>query len=123
MCDVCGAAFLYAVDLRRHTRIHTGRRDYKCEECSAAFFRLDHLKRHKKSHEVCPDPPPPRLKFSAGPTLGLQVRLNRWRCPFPNMQQYICLGQIFICELTFAVSSASYLAIFLGSLNFGRLGT
>ncbi|XP_060686757.1 zinc finger protein PLAG1-like isoform X1 [Hemiscyllium ocellatum] len=50
-CDRCERRFYTRKDVRRHTVVHTGRKDFLCQFCSQRFGRKDHLTRHtKKSH-------------------------------------------------------------------------
>ncbi|KAJ3362252.1 hypothetical protein GGF32_006284 [Allomyces javanicus] len=42
----CQARFSRNHDLRRHERIHTGEKTWKCDECGRAFGRRDALSRH-----------------------------------------------------------------------------
>ncbi|XP_048391578.1 zinc finger protein PLAG1-like isoform X2 [Stegostoma tigrinum] len=50
-CDRCERRFYTRKDVKRHTVVHTGRKDFVCQFCSQRFGRKDHLTRHtKKSH-------------------------------------------------------------------------
>ncbi|KAL1115156.1 hypothetical protein AAG570_007187, partial [Ranatra chinensis] len=50
-CDHCERRFFTGKDVRRHSVVHTGRRDFLCQFCPQRFGRKDHLVRHmKKSH-------------------------------------------------------------------------
>ncbi|XP_067901681.1 zinc finger protein PLAG1-like [Heterodontus francisci] len=50
-CDRCERRFYTRKDVRRHTVVHTGRKDFLCQFCAQRFGRKDHLTRHtKKSH-------------------------------------------------------------------------
>ncbi|XP_049818322.1 gastrula zinc finger protein XlCGF57.1-like [Aethina tumida] len=45
-CEVCNKVFLGSNDLRKHIRVHTGERPYKCTECQQAFRQAGCLKNH-----------------------------------------------------------------------------
>ncbi|CAG9829064.1 unnamed protein product [Diabrotica balteata] len=50
-CDQCDSKFFTRKDVRRHSVVHTGKRDFLCQYCPQRFGRKDHLVRHiKKSH-------------------------------------------------------------------------
>ncbi|KAF6197586.1 hypothetical protein GE061_008551 [Apolygus lucorum] len=45
-CPNCDRKFFTQKDVRRHSVVHTGRRDYLCQYCPQRFGRRDHLVRH-----------------------------------------------------------------------------
>lgn len=50
-CDQCSKKFPTKKDLRRHSVVHTGNREFACQHCTARFGRKDHMTRHaKKTH-------------------------------------------------------------------------
>ncbi|BET02522.1 ZnF_C2H2 [Nesidiocoris tenuis] len=50
-CPNCDRRFFTQKDVRRHSVVHTGRRDYLCQYCPQRFGRRDHLVRHiRKRH-------------------------------------------------------------------------
>lgn len=50
VCDECGSAMSNLSALRRHERIHTGARDFKCKACFSTFARKDTLNKHVSRH-------------------------------------------------------------------------
>lgn len=44
----CNKAFNRCDELSRHTKIHSGKREFKCKVCSRQFSRSDHLKTHER---------------------------------------------------------------------------
>ncbi|XP_076456916.1 uncharacterized protein LOC143291129 isoform X30 [Babylonia areolata] len=49
-CEYCGRVFSKKEYLRRHVRIHTGERPYRCVVCQLSFRRSHHLRRHELMH-------------------------------------------------------------------------
>ncbi|CCE61656.1 hypothetical protein TPHA_0A05820 [Tetrapisispora phaffii CBS 4417] len=51
-CESCGRGFYRLEHKKRHLKIHTGEKPYKCkfEQCIKSFSRSDELRRHSKIH-------------------------------------------------------------------------
>ncbi|KAF8252226.1 hypothetical protein K440DRAFT_503509, partial [Wilcoxina mikolae CBS 423.85] len=49
----CGKSFTTSGHLARHTRIHTGEKNYVCPEagCAARFSRQDNCMQHFRTHQ------------------------------------------------------------------------
>jgi transposase-like protein len=45
-CEMCGKKFTDKSNYRRHRRIHSGEKPYKCQFCDVAYSRSDILKQH-----------------------------------------------------------------------------
>jgi len=46
ICNVCSKHFRFPCDFKRHSVMHTGKRDFICDECQKRFKLLSHLKMH-----------------------------------------------------------------------------
>lgn len=51
-CTTCGRSYTLSYNLRRHERMHTGGKHYKCSHlsCNQTFLRLDKFKDHQRVH-------------------------------------------------------------------------
>ncbi len=48
-CDLCNKSFAELANLRRHWKVHTGAKDYKCSNCGAFLATPYSLTQHKKT--------------------------------------------------------------------------
>ena len=49
-CDVCDKAFRDSSDLQKHKRIHTNEKPYECDVCEKRFRQSSHLTTHMRIH-------------------------------------------------------------------------
>ncbi|XP_045125063.1 uncharacterized protein LOC123512655 isoform X2 [Portunus trituberculatus] len=61
-CKTCHKMFLAPKDLLRHSKVHTGVKDYVCPRCHRCFSRKDNMIAHLRTHTVPHQAPNPVLE-------------------------------------------------------------
>ena len=51
ICNICGKKLGNLKNLKKHYKLHTGLREYKCKFCDKSYKRSDHLNRHMIVHQ------------------------------------------------------------------------
>jgi len=73
VCNQCDKKFFTRKDLKRHSVVHTGNREFSCPHCTQRFGRKDHMTRHaKKTHASFYEnnkPLPERTRLISTPAL------------------------------------------------------
>lgn len=94
-CNQCDKKFFTRKDLKRHSVVHTGNREFSCPYCSQRFGRKDHMTRHaKKTHQQFFEPGRQRLPSTPTP-LRVEAAKNSRKersisdpGPFPSSPNY-----------------------------------
>ncbi|KAK7487338.1 hypothetical protein BaRGS_00021427, partial [Batillaria attramentaria] len=76
-CQHCGKSFQDSSKLRRHIKIHTGVRDFKCTTCGKAFIEACSLRRHESVHS---DVKPHTCKCGKGFTDSSGLKKHQLKC-------------------------------------------
>ena len=51
ICNICGKKLGNLKNLKKHYKLHSGLRNYKCKFCDKSYKRSDHLNRHMITHQ------------------------------------------------------------------------
>lgn len=93
-CASCPKSFKKPIDLRRHTRTHTGERPYQCDKCSKSFSLLCTLKAHLRTHATVKETvqcPVCWRSFATASSLRTHTQLHTdqpkpFKCDYCNMK-------------------------------------
>ncbi len=84
-CSTCGKECISPSKLKRHERVHTGEKPFKCDHCQKNFSRKDNLESHMSGHvkktyhcEICKK------------TFQRQVYLYKHRKCHRNIEKFRC---------------------------------
>ena len=64
VCEVCGQAFSFVKNMRRHMKLHSVDRPFACSKCEYASTRYDKLKEHELKAHGIGTPPEKRMRVS-----------------------------------------------------------
>lgn len=53
LCSLCNYKSYNATNIKRHVRLHTGERPFRCNICYKDFNEKGHLKKHLAIHSKC----------------------------------------------------------------------
>ncbi|XP_069972405.1 uncharacterized protein [Penaeus vannamei] len=67
-CETCNKTFMAPKDLARHTKVHTGVKDYVCPVCRRSFARKDNMVSHMRTHAKESALPPQEPHRDVAPT-------------------------------------------------------
>ncbi len=64
VCEVCGHAFSFVKNLRRHMKLHSVDKPHTCSRCEYASTRFDKLKEHELKAHGIGTPPEKRMRVA-----------------------------------------------------------